>query len=136
MTARREYNSLTGFTLIEIIVLLLVAAIILPALILPFREAVRDLGKPVIAGNLALLAQEEMEKKVVCWTDLADVIAWDSAPLPAPFADYSSEGIVDPDVAFGPVQTGMKQVTVTVTHSSGQSLSLVTVKSNWRKESQ
>lgn len=122
-----------GWTLIEIVVMLIVAAIILPALIIPFTEGVRDLNKPVIAGTLALLAQEEMEEKVVC-LNYHSVSGWTSIPFPAPFADYSSECIVDPDVAFGPVQSGLKQVTVTVTHSDGQSLSLVTVKSNWKRE--
>ena len=54
--------------------------------------------------------------------------------MSAPFEDYSSLGVVANDAAFGPVQTELKRVTVTVTHSGGDSLSLVTVKSNWRKD--
>lgn len=123
----------SGWTLIEIVVILIVAAIVLPALIIPFTEGVRDLNIPVIADTLALLAQEEMEEKVVCF-NYQSVAGWSSIPLPAPFADYSSEGVVDPNVTFGPVQTGIKQVTVTVTHSSGQTLSLVTVKTNWERK--
>ncbi len=134
MTTQRKRNSDAGFSLVEIIVLLLVAAIVLPALILPFREGLRDLEKPVISGTLAFLAQEKMEKKVVCREELDDVIGWGSVAFPSPFTDYSSAGVVDPDVTFGPVQTGLKKITVTVTHSSGQALSLVTVKSNWRME--
>ncbi len=45
----------TGFTLVEIVVLLLVAAIILPALILPFSEGTRKLELPVIMNTLSFL---------------------------------------------------------------------------------
>ncbi len=132
MKARRKPTA--GFTLVEIITVLVIAAIVFPALILPFREGVRDLEKPVIAGTLALLAQQEMETRVVAVESFPDVAGWSEAPLPEPFSEYSSQGVVDPNVSFGPVQAGLKKVTVTVTHNSGQSLSLVTVKSNWRMD--
>ena len=131
---KARINLAAGFTLIEIIAVLVIAAIIFPALILPFREGVRDLDRPVIAGTLALLAQGEMETKVVAVESFPDVAGWGNTPLPEPFSEYSSEGIVDPEISFGPVQTGLKKVTVTVTHSGGQSISLVTVKSNWRMD--
>lgn len=114
--------------------MLVVAAIVLPAIILPFRVGVRDLQRPTIAGQLALLAQEEMEKRVIApsFTELTD---WASSSLEEPFSEYSSEGVVDANVTFGPVQTGLKLVTVTVTHSgSGQAVSLTTVRSDWRKD--
>ncbi len=134
MKSSGKKHTAAGFSLIEIIVVLLVAAIVLPALILPFRVAVRELDQPVIFGTLALLTQEEMEKWVISVGSFNEVTGWSSAPLAAPFSDYSSEGIVDPTLAFDQVPAGLKKVTVTVTHSSGQSLSLVTVKSNWRME--
>jgi type II secretory pathway pseudopilin PulG len=131
MTDNKTFSP--GFTLIEIVAMLVVAAIVLPALILPFTESVRELNKPVIAGTLALLAQEEMEKKVVPVQSFSEVTGWGSTPFTAPFGEYSSTGSVNPDVSFGLLTAGLKEVTVTVTHSDGQSLSLVTVKSNWRR---
>ncbi|MFH1039072.1 MAG: hypothetical protein V1789_10450 [PVC group bacterium] len=119
-----------GWTLIEIVVILIVAAIILPALIFPFIEGVRGLNMPVISGTLALLAQEEMEKKVVCLS-YELVNGWASTPFSAPFGDYSSTCNIDPNASFGTINEGLMEITVTVTHIDGQTLSLVTVKSDW-----
>ncbi len=137
MKRRKHSGPEAGYTLVEIIAVLVVAAIVLPAIILPFRVGVRELQRPAIAGHLALLAQEEMEKKVVAVASFAEVTGWVSASLEEPFGDYGSTGVVDEDVSFGPVQTGLKLVTVTVTHSgSGQAVSLTTVRSDWRKDEQ
>jgi len=118
-----------GWSLIEMVAVILVAAIILPALIIPFADGIRDLDIPVISGNLAFLAQEEMEKKVACFS-YQSVSAWTTTPFPAPFADYSSSCTVT-NTSFGPVVTDVVEITVTVNHSDGQSLSLVTVKTDW-----
>lgn len=118
-----------GWSLVEIVVVILVAAIILPALILPFVEGVRGLDIPVISGNLTFLAQEEMEKRVVCFS-YQSVNEWSNSVFSAPFATYSSSCNIA-DASFGPVVSDVLQITVTVTHDSGQSLSLVTVKTDW-----
>ena len=118
-----------GYSLVEVVVVLVVAAIILPALILPFVEGVRELDIPVVRGNLAFLAQEEMEKKVACFS-YQSVSAWSTTAFPVPFADYSSSCSVA-SASFGPVVTDVVQITVTVNHTDGQSLSLVTVKTDW-----
>lgn len=126
--------------MIEIMVMLVVAAIILPPLIFPFIEGVRELEIPVISGTLALLAQEEMEKKIIHFfnqTDGYDSIinqgGWTDVPLPNPFTDYSSSCVLDENVSFGEVTEGVVKITLTVTHQDGQSLELVTVKTNWKK---
>ncbi len=134
MTINRTFS--TGFTLIEIVVMLIVAAIVLPALIIPFTESVRELDQPMIAGNLALLAQEAMETRVVCVESFSEVTGWPDTAFPSPFEAYSSQGTVDPDVSFATLTEGLKKITVTATHSGGQSLSLVTVKSNWRRDAE
>ncbi|MEA1928190.1 MAG: hypothetical protein U9N73_08270 [Candidatus Auribacterota bacterium] len=121
-----------GWSLIEIVAVILVAAIILPALILPFVEGVRGLDIPVISGNLAFLAQEEMEKNVVCFNyqSVVNWGGWTDSAFPAPFATYSSSCSIA-NTSFGPVVTDVALITVTVTHDDGQSLSLITVKTNW-----
>ena len=128
MTALRK-KSEEGWSLIEIVAVILVAAIILPALIIPFAEGVRGLDIPVISGNLSFLAQEEMEKKIVCFS-YQSVSGWTDSTFPAPFATYSSTCDIA-SASFGPVVSDVVQITVTVTHDDGQSLSLVTVKTNW-----
>jgi type II secretory pathway pseudopilin PulG len=51
-----------GFTLIEIIILIVMAGILLPAIIVPFVTAVRGSGKPEMATTAMYLAHEKMEE--------------------------------------------------------------------------
>jgi len=112
-----------GYSLIEVVVVLVVAAIILPALILPFVEGVRELDIPVVRGNLAFLAQEIMEKNVVCFS-YQSVVEWTNSTSPS-FDNHTAV-----DTAFGPVVDDVKQITITVTNGD-QSFSLVTVITDW-----
>lgn len=116
--------------MIEVAVILVVAAIILPVIILPFVEGVRDLEKPVIRGNLAFLAQEEMEKKVIC-RSYYDVVSWNNATISG-FPGYSSSCTVDDTAAYGAIDEDVKDVSLTVTEeSTNESITLVTVKTLW-----
>jgi len=110
-----------GYSLIEVVVVIVVAAIILPVLILPFVEGVRELDIPVIRGNLAFLAQEKMEKEVVCFS-------YQSVAF-APYSD-SSSSFSTATATFGPVVADVREITITVTND-GQSFSLVTVVTDW-----
>lgn len=51
-----------GFTLIEIIILIVMAGILLPAIIVPFVASVKGSGKPEIATTAMFLAHEKMEE--------------------------------------------------------------------------
>ena len=51
-----------GFTLIEIIVLIVMAGILLPAIIVPFVAGVRGSGKPEKATTAMYLAHQKMEE--------------------------------------------------------------------------
>lgn len=53
-----------GFTLIEIMVVIVMAAILLPAMIVPFVSAVRRSGKPEMATTAMYLCQQKMEEFV------------------------------------------------------------------------
>lgn len=122
-----------GYSLIEIVVIIVVAAIILPAIIMPFVNGVRDLRLPVLRGTMTLLAQEEMEKKVIPLTYYY-VVAWASTPISG-FPDFASTGDViwvEPG-AFNTEtdgDSGYKRVTVTI-DSEGYSLALTTIKTDW-----
>lgn len=50
-----------GFTLIEIIILIVMAGILLPVIIVPFVTGVKSSGKPEMATKAMYLAHEEME---------------------------------------------------------------------------
>lgn len=51
-----------GFTLIEIIILIVMAGILLPAIIVPFVSAVKGSGKPEMATTAMYLAHQKMEE--------------------------------------------------------------------------
>jgi general secretion pathway protein I len=51
-----------GFTLIEIIILIVMAGILLPTIIVPFVTAMKGSGKPEMATTAMFLAQGKMEE--------------------------------------------------------------------------
>jgi type II secretory pathway pseudopilin PulG len=50
-----------GFTLIEIIILIVMAGILLPAIIIPFATGVKGSGKPELVTTAMYLAHQRME---------------------------------------------------------------------------
>ncbi len=55
-------KSIGGFTLIEILVFIVIAGILLPAIIVPFATAVKGSGKPEKAATAMYLAHQKMEE--------------------------------------------------------------------------
>ena len=51
-----------GFTLIEIIVLIVMAGILLPAIIVPFATGIKGSGKPEMVTTAMYLAHQRMEE--------------------------------------------------------------------------
>ena len=51
-----------GFTLIEIIILIVMAGILLPVIIVPFVTAVKGSGKPEMVNTAMYLAHQKMEE--------------------------------------------------------------------------
>ena len=51
-----------GFTLIEIIILIVLVGILLPAIIVPFATGVRGSGKPEMVNKAMFLTQQKMEE--------------------------------------------------------------------------
>jgi prepilin-type N-terminal cleavage/methylation domain-containing protein len=51
-----------GFTLIEIIVMIVVAGILLPAIVVPFVTGIRESGKPELVTTAMYLAHQKMEE--------------------------------------------------------------------------
>src|SRR4030042_4854124 len=51
-----------GFTLIEIIVVIVMAGILLPAIIVPFAAGIKGSGKPEMATTAMYLAHQKMEE--------------------------------------------------------------------------
>jgi type II secretory pathway pseudopilin PulG len=51
-----------GFTLIEIIVLIVMAGIIIPVIVVPFATGIRGSGKPEVVTTAMYLAHQKMEE--------------------------------------------------------------------------
>ncbi|NWF52067.1 MAG: prepilin-type N-terminal cleavage/methylation domain-containing protein, partial [Nitrospirae bacterium] len=51
-----------GFTLIEIIILIVIAGIILPVIVVPFITSVKESGKPEMVSTAMFLASQKMEE--------------------------------------------------------------------------
>jgi type II secretory pathway pseudopilin PulG len=114
---RTHYSELLsktkGFTLIEIIILIVMAGILLPAIIVPFVAAVKGSGKPEMVNTAMFLAHQEMEEFMkfrytnaalnpIALTVYADVD-------PANFPDYQSQWeIVYVDDNFNVVGDGIQ----------------------------
>jgi general secretion pathway protein I len=62
MTRNSQNMKTKGFTLIEIIILIVMAGILLPAIVVPFVTAVKGSAKPEMATTAMFLAQEKMEE--------------------------------------------------------------------------
>jgi type II secretory pathway pseudopilin PulG len=123
MTELKTTGKGKGFTLIEIVVILAVAAIVLPAILLPLTQGIRDLDKPAAWITMVFLAQEEMESRIIT-AGFGEVASWPETAI-AGFPDYTSSGSV---IAAADV----KEVTVTVSRGD-ESLSLVTRKTDWQR---
>jgi len=118
-------NPNPGFTLIEIVATLAVAAIVLSAILLPLTTGIRELDRPAAWVTMVFLAQAEMEQRVIA-PGYHEVAAWPEAEIDG-YPGYTSTGSV--------IQTAddVKEVTVTVNRGE-ESLSLVTRKTDWRRD--
>jgi len=79
-----------GFTLIEIIVLIVMAGILLPAIIVPFATGIRGSGKPEMVTTAMYLAHQKMEELMkfdYSRSPDLDPIAL-TPPVPAPISGY------------------------------------------------
>jgi type II secretory pathway pseudopilin PulG len=112
-----------GFTLIEIIILIVMASILLPAIIVPFVTGVKGSGKPEKVTTAMYLAHQRMEELTKFNYSNAALItrtltAWANAGLPN--YDYQYEILYVPNsdlMAAGsvtPPDTGYKRIRIRV----------------------
>jgi type II secretory pathway pseudopilin PulG len=73
-----------GFTLIEIIVLIVMAGIIIPAIMVPFATGIRGSGKPEMVTTAMYLAHQKMEELMKFDYSRAPELNPSTYTLPAP----------------------------------------------------
>ncbi len=139
-----------GFTLLELILVIAIAAIILPSVLIPFSAGVRRGGKPEIYAVATYLAQERMELlRASDFGSLTPVGSWISeTPITLNGRSYSrsyiiqyadsnmqtdddddADGIDDDSDGINPSQT-YKRITVTVSNGEISDTTLTTGRVN------
>jgi type II secretory pathway pseudopilin PulG len=85
-----------GFTLIEIIVLIVMAGIIIPTIIIPFATGIRGSKKPEMVTTTMYLAHQKMEELMKFDYDRAPDLTPGTYTLPAPpIAGYSWQWVIE-----------------------------------------
>ena len=133
-----------GFTLIEIIVVIVIAGILLPVIVVPFVSAVKGSGKPEKATTAMYLAHQKMEELMKFDYSRAELntialtlpgpapisgYQWQYAILYVPSSDLKAAGSANPP------DTGYKRILVRVTDPEGDTYhvySVVTHFPDWR----
>jgi len=127
-----------GFTLIEIIILIVMAGILLPAIIIPFATGVRGSGKPEMVTTAMYLAHykmEELMKYNYNKTPELNPTAL-TAPAAAPISGYQwqwsiyyvDNNFLNPDLV---TNRGYKQIRVLITDPDGDTYNVYSVVTNF-----
>jgi type II secretory pathway pseudopilin PulG len=125
-----------GFTLIEIIVLIVMAGILLPAIIVPFATGVKGSGKPEMATTAMYLAHQRMEELMKF--DYGKTPELDPTAL-TPYANAPISGYqwqweivyVDNNFNTSGSDVGYKRIRVLVTDPQGSTYNVYSVVTNF-----
>jgi type II secretory pathway pseudopilin PulG len=121
-----------GFTLIEIIVLIVMAGIIIPAIVVPFATGIKGSGQPEMVTTAMYLAHQKMEELMkfdYCQASLTTGTTA-MAPAPAPFSNYQwgwTISYVTNTFANSLTDVGYKMIVVTVTDPQGSTYNVYSV---------
>ena len=127
-----EVMNRKGFTLIEVIVLIVIAGIAIAAIIVPFTTGIRQSTKPEMVATAMYLAQLEMEALMqfnYCQPNLATGTTA-MAPAPAPFSNYQfgfTISYVTNTLAASATDVGYKEIVVTVADPQGSTYTVSSV---------
>jgi len=120
-----------GFTLIEIIVLIVMAGILLPVIVVPFVTGVRGSGKPEMVTKAMYLGHQRMEelmKYIYTNGALSPTVGFVAFPTGAPnFSGENEIVYVDNNLSTPSGNVGYKRIIVRVTDPDGNTYSLYSV---------
>ena len=117
----RICRNAAGFTLIEVVLIIVMVSIFMASIMLPFISSLRESDLPEVVSIAYFLAQEELETLTVIEYDSLD--SQDTAGAAravSGYADYTREvEVANVDEDFNPSASdvGYKQITVKVFHS-------------------
>jgi type II secretory pathway pseudopilin PulG len=124
-----------GFTLIEIIVLIVMAGIIIPAIVVPFATGIRGSGKPEVVTTAMYLAHQKMEELMKFNYNRAPDLTPGTYTLPAPpIASYTWQWVISyvtNTFAASGSDVGYKMIQVTVTDPQGSTYIVRAVVTNF-----
>lgn len=124
-----------GFTLIEIIIMIVMAGILLPAIIVPFVTGVRGSGKPEVVTTAVYLAHYKMEELMKFNYNRAPDLTPGTYTLPAPpIAGYTWQWVISyVDNNFNPSGPDVryKRIQVTVTDPQSDTYNAYAVVTNF-----
>jgi len=120
-----------GFTLIEIIVLIVLAGIIIPVIVIPFATGIRGSGKPEVVTTAMYLAHRKMEELMKFNYCQAPDLTPGTYTLPAPpIAGYTWQWVISyvtNTFAASGSDVGYKMIQVTVTDPQGSTYNVYSV---------
>jgi type II secretory pathway pseudopilin PulG len=121
-----------GFTLIEIIVLIVMAGILIPAIIVPFATGIRGSNKPEMVTTAMYLAHQRMEELMkynYCNAALnvtGGFVAFTTGGEPD-YTGQNSIAYVDNTFSASGSDVGYKMIQVTVTDPQGSTYNVYSV---------
>jgi len=124
-----------GFTLIETIVLIVLAGILLPAIIVPFATGIKGSGKPEMVNKAMFLAQQKMEEFMKF--DYSNAVLNAIALTPYSNTDFPnyqwqwSIAYVDNSFAASGTDVGYKMILVRVQDPENSTYELTSVVANF-----
>ncbi len=126
----KEMNG-KGFTLIEIIVLIIMAGIIIPVIVVPFATGIRSSNMPEMVTTAMYLAHQKMEELMKFDYSRTPDLTPGTYTLPAPpIADYAWTWTISYVTAgFAPsgADVGYKMIVVTATDPQGSTYTISSV---------
>ena len=124
-----------GFTLIEIIVLIVMAGILIPTIVVPFATGIRGSGKPEVVTTAMYLAHQKMEELMKFDYSRAPELNPGTYTLPAPpIAGYPWQWVisyVNNNFAASGSDVGYKMIQVTVTDPQSSTYTVYAVVTNF-----
>jgi type II secretory pathway pseudopilin PulG len=124
-----------GFTLIEILVLVVLAGIIIPVIVVPFATGIRGSGKPEVVTTAMYLAHQKMEELMKFDYGRAPELNPGTYTLPAPpVPGYTWQWVisyVDNNFNASGSDVGYKMIRVTVTDPQTSTYNVYAVVTNF-----